>query len=177
MADETTPAEPTADATAKPKKAIAIAALVGGIVIGGAAGALFVGPLAARTLGYAPAAADSAAHAPDSAEGEHGEGGAPANAVYMVDNLVLNPAGSGGTRFLMVAVALELKDEKAKEELTRRDAEVRDLILGSLGERTVEQLSDVSARDSIKTELVDQLSKLLPKSPVRRLYFPQFVIQ
>ncbi len=175
MADETTPTETAAEAPAKPKRMLVIAAIAGGLVIGTAGGALLAGPAVARAAGYgAPAAADSAAE--HEGEADSAAAGA-ATVVYMVDNLVLNPAGSGGTRFLMLAVAMELKDEKAKEEITRRDAEVRDLVLGTLGEKTVEQLSDVSLREPIKTELATALAKLLPKDAVRRLYFPQFVIQ
>ena len=96
----------------------------------------------------------------------------------MMDNLVLNPAGSNGTRFLMAAVATEVKDDKVKEEMLGRDAELRDDVLRILGQRTVEQLVDMSLREGLKKELVDTLNaRLKSKTAVKRVYFPQFVIQ
>ena len=93
-------------------------------------------------------------------------------------NLVLNPAGSNGTRFLMCEVAIELSDEKPADVLTARDAEVCDAILRVLGVKSVEELSDVAHRDGMKDEVRQALDKLFKrKGAVRRLYFPQFVIQ
>ena len=109
--------------------------------------------------------------------GEKGEKKA-GNTVHMMENLVLNPAGSNGTRFLMAAVAAEVKDEKVKEEMTGRDAELRDAVLRLLGERTVDQLSDMAQREALKKQLTDSLNaRLASKSAIKRVYFPQFVIQ
>jgi flagellar FliL protein len=95
-----------------------------------------------------------------------------------MENLVLNPAGSNGTRFLMASVAAEVKDDKVKDEMAGRDAELRDAVLRILGERTVDQLADMSLREALKKELIDSLnSKLQSKTAVKRVYFPQFVIQ
>jgi flagellar protein FliL len=90
---------------------------------------------------------------------------------------VLNPAGTGGTRFLMVSVAIETKDAATNDEMNARDAEVRDLTLRLLGSKTVDQLADVTQRDAIRHELLGRLSKLFAPGAIRQLYFPQFVIQ
>jgi flagellar FliL protein len=111
------------------------------------------------------------------AKGEGKEGGAT-TPVYTIENLVLNPAQSGGTRFLLLSIAFELKDEGSVEELKARDAELRDLVLATVGKRTVEELTDMTIRDSLKVELQGVAKGLLKKkSRVRRIYFPQFVIQ
>jgi flagellar FliL protein len=62
--------------------------------------------------------------------------------------------------------------------MTNRDAELRDATLRILGQRTVEQLADMSLREGIKKELIDSLNaKLQSKTAIKRVYFPQFVIQ
>jgi flagellar FliL protein len=179
MADEEQPVEEAASAPAKPKMIIAIAALVGGLVIGGLGGSFALGPVLAKKFA-APKSAEAATAEKDGDEGhgsEKGEKKAGA-AVHMMDNLVLNPAGSNGTRFLMAAVATEVKDDKVKEEMLGRDAELRDDVLRILGQRTVEQLADMSLRDGLKKELVDTLNaRLKSKTAIKRVYFPQFVIQ
>jgi flagellar FliL protein len=125
-----------------------------------------------------PAEGDEAA--PDGEDeggkGGHGKDGVAAP-VYTIENLVLNPAESGATRFLLLSIAFELKTQETHDAMKARDAELRDAVLAALGGKTVEQLSDVTARDSLKGELRTVAAKLLRKKAVRRVYFPQFVIQ
>jgi flagellar protein FliL len=211
MSDETPAAEPATDAAAPtPKKGkpgvVLIGALVGGLVAGVAGGLFGVGPMVARSSGYVvtpemqarlkalggdSTAGDSAGHdaAADTSEhaaagsAEHGEGGAPGSAanLQLVDNLVLNPAGSGGTRFLMLTAAIEFSESALVDQFKARDAEVRDLVLRVMGAKTVEQLSDMQQRETLRKEMIDSLTLLLPKAQrkkgIARLFFPQFVIQ
>jgi flagellar protein FliL len=108
--------------------------------------------------------------------GEHGAPAAPP--LYTISDLVLNPAGSGGTRFLMLSVALDMKDSSAVEALKARDAEIKDAVLALVGGKTVEQLAEVSSREPLKVEIRDLVGKITkkPKS-IKRVSFPQFVIQ
>lgn len=160
---------------------LVIGALVGGLLIGGLGGQFALGPMLAKKFA-APKSAEAATtrkgdEEHEAAEGEGGEKKAGA-AILMMENLVLNPAGSNGTRFLMAAVAAELKDEKVKEDMASRDAELRDAVLRLLGERTVDQLSDVTLREDLKKQLTDSLNaRLGMKGAIKRVYFPQFVIQ
>lgn len=187
------PAE-TGDAPIKagPKGVVLIGALIGSLVIGGAAGVFAVGPIVAKKSGYVvvPVAHDSAAaqgdeasgggeHAPagEHSAGKEGEGGGSSN-MHLIDNLVLNPAGTGGSRFLMLSTAIEFAESSQVEEMKTRDAEVRDIVLRVMGSRTIEQLSEMSNREIIKRELADSLGLLFKKKKaIRRIYFPQFVIQ
>ena len=177
MAEEEQAAE-EGSAPAKPGMMLVIASLVGGLVIGGLGGSFALGPMLAKKFA-APNSAEAATtdEKEEQSDGEHGEKKAGAT-VHMMENLVLNPSGSNGTRFLMAAVAAEVKDEKVKEEMTGRDAELRDAALRILGVRTVEQLADMTLRETLKKELVDSLNaRLASKTAVKRIYFPQFVIQ
>jgi flagellar FliL protein len=167
-----------------------IAILAVGLAVGGGTGAAFVGPMVAKKMGkvvVAPVHADSAAKEGDAAagegeaapkEGEKGkEGEGAADAMHVLENLVLNPAGSGGSRFLLLTVAIEAGTPKAGEEFKTRDAELRDIILTSLGSKTVDELVDMSTREKIKTEVSVAIAKRFGKTSVKRLYFPQFVVQ
>ncbi len=126
-------------------------------------------------------------------EGEHGEGeggggehkegeaaGGAAN-LHLIDNLVMNPSGSGGTRFLMLSAAIEFKDAAMVEQFKARDAEVRDLVLRVMGAKSVEQLADMPTRELIRKEVADSLAMLIPKKnrkkAITKIFFPQFVIQ
>lgn len=110
------------------------------------------------------------------AGGEHGPPGPPP--VYSISDLVLNPAQSGGTRFLMLSVAFDMKDSTGVELLKQRDAEIKDAVLALVGAKTVEQLSEVTAREPLKAEIKDLVAKIVKKKKIiKRVSFPQFVIQ
>ena len=104
-------------------------------------------------------------------------GGSGSRTIHMLENLVLNPAQSNGTRFLMVSIAFELGSASAAEKLTQREAELRDVVLRVLGSKTVDDLARLSARDSLKLELRDSVRTLLPGGTLQRVYLPQYVIQ
>jgi flagellar FliL protein len=167
-------APPVEESPSKIKKHLALAlALVLGLGAGGASGTFVVGPALANVV--VPGAKQS-----KKADGEHAkpsdEKAAPKQ-VYTLDNLVLNPAESGGTRFLLLSIAFETADAALLEDLKTHDAELRDAVLVTLGSKTVEQLADMRARDGFKTELSSAALKLFKKKGALRVYFPQFVIQ
>lgn len=120
--------------------------------------------------------ADGEHAAAPAAGGEHGPPGPPP--VYAISDLVLNPAQSGGTRFLMLSVAFDMKDSTGVELLKQRDAEIKDAVLALVGAKTVEQLAEVSAREPLKAEIKELVAKIVKKKKIiKRVSFPQFVIQ
>lgn len=170
-------------------RALPILLLAVGLLAGGISGALVAGPLiskgAASVQGEArrgePAqargGATDALYA-DREEYEEEEDPKAPRAEYVIEDLVLNPAGSQGTRFLMATVAFQVKSAEAVEKMKARDAEIRDSVLGVLGSKTVEELAAPdSARTLLKEELRMSVGRLFPRGTVRRVYLPKFVIQ
>jgi flagellar FliL protein len=171
MASDNTHDSSANDNDSKRNRGAVVGAIIGGLLVGALAGAFVFAP---RLRGSPqPAKPSHDAEAPASA---HGEAAAPPT-VYTLDNLVLNPAQTAGTRFLMVSVALELNGATAQQAVQARDAEVRDAILRTLGGKTIAELSNIALRDSIRSELQTSLATKFPAGTIRRIYFPQFVIQ
>jgi flagellar protein FliL len=135
---------------------------VAGLIAGSAVGLFGVGPVLAKRKSAAPA---TKVEEPRSA------------VTHALENLVLNPAGSSGTRFLMVTAAFELKDAGTEQIMKDHEAEVRDRILALLGKKTVEELTEPGERDAIKKQVLDAVIPIFPKGTVLRVFFPQFVIQ
>jgi flagellar FliL protein len=173
-------AEETAAPASKPKLPLLIGMVAVGLAVGGGTGAAFLGPMVAKKLGkeVAPvvAHADSAG-AEDEAAAEDSTAEGAATPVHLLENLVLNPAGSGGSRFLLLTVAMEVGSAKAAEDFKNRDAELRDIILTSLGTKSVDELTDISKREAFKKELHTAVTARFGKKAVKSLYFPQFVVQ
>jgi len=164
MATEAIEQVPTAGDAAAPKAAGSrnlIMLAMAGIIAGSGVGLFGVGPVLAKHRSAPPPKVEEVKSA----------------VVHALDNLVLNPAGSGGTRFLMVSAAFELKDAGAEQIMKDHEAEVRDRILALLGKKTVEELTDPAQREPIKKEVLAAVLPVFPKNTVLKVFFPQFVIQ
>ncbi len=157
-----------------------------GAGVGGWFGAPIVGPQIQAILASGgdggDAESDGGGHGPSAStsgkSGGHGGGGggeAPAEPIA-IENLILNPAGSQGSRFLIASLVLDT-DAATGAELASRDAEARDLLLTILATRTVEELSNISLRDEIREDLRAALNTMLGREAVHRIFLPQFVIQ
>ncbi|MEM1042263.1 MAG: flagellar basal body-associated FliL family protein [Bacteroidota bacterium] len=94
-----------------------------------------------------------------------------------LEPLVVNPAETGGARFLMVSVALESAEAAVLEEVALKDVVVRDAINYALSQKTVGTLGDVGSREAIKEEIRTLVNGLLSEGTVDRLYFTQFMLQ
>ena len=162
--EQTAAPEKPEDAAPKKGKRTVLMLGVAGIAAGVAAGLFGAGPILAKRRA-AQHSDKPAAEAPST------------SVVHAIENLVLNPAGSGGTRFLMVTATFELKDGGAEQLMKDHEAEVRDHILALLGRKTVDQLTDITQRDGIKKEVLESVTPLFPKGSVLKVFFPQFVIQ
>jgi flagellar FliL protein len=123
----------------------------------------------------APKAASSV-EAPAPNDGKHKGKEGEKVPLYKIDNIIVNPAGSQGARFLMVSLAIEAPDARALDRLREREAQVRDVVTSVLERQTLEMLTRLGARERMKSELI---SAVAPIAGVRALdiYLPQFVIQ
>lgn len=135
---------------------------VAGLIAGSGVGLFGVGPVLAKRKAAAP---------PPKVEE------VKSAVTHALENLVLNPAGSGGTRFLMVTAAFELKDAATEQLMKDHEAECRDRILALLGKKTVEELTNPADRETIKKQVLDAVVPVFPKGAVLKVFFPQFVIQ
>ena len=168
MATEAIATAPAGEAAAPAKssmKGIILLALAG-LVAGAPTGLFVTGPLLAKRSASAPAKPKAGSKSLETSSVAHS-----------IENLVLNPAGSNGTRFLMVSATFELKDGGTENQMKEHDAEVRDHILSILGKKTVDELTDIAQREQIKKDVLDSVGALFDKGAVKKVFFSQFVIQ
>lgn len=166
------PAAEVAPAPGK-KTGLLIGLTLGGAVLGVALAAFVVAPrIIARQQ---PAVADSAA----AEGGEHGKGGEgkePAKLVQL-ENIIVNPAGSQGTRFLMASVAFAVADEAGQKRLDDSKVELRDKVTSVLEGMNMSQLTAPGARDTVKARMGAMAAEMLGSKVVVKVFLPQFVIQ
>ncbi len=119
------------------------------------------------TMGYEPQAYGDEEEAEPVEYGEFQE----------MDNLIINPTGTDGKRYLMVKIGFESDAAAALEELTTKDVVVRDAIVRYLSSQSVPYLSAIEKRDSLKMGLRKRVNGILKNGRITRLYFTQYVIQ
>lgn len=100
----------------------------------------------------------------------------PAEAMVL-ENLIANPAGSEGMRYLIVTMAVESATQADDEVLRAKEGRVRDLALGVMGLYRAEWLAGTPQRDSLKVMLSDTLARTFDLTAAPDVYFPQYVIQ
>ncbi len=97
--------------------------------------------------------------------------------INLVEDLVVNPSGSQGMRYLCTTVAFESLLPEVSGELTQREAQVRDVLIEILGKRTVEELATLETRDQIRNEIKMAVNELVSTGEVVGVYFSNFVLQ
>ena len=120
--------------------------------------------------------------APKKKEDSHGKSKSGASEeegslVYVVKDLVINPAGTNGSRFLSVSFGLEMETTEAQAELVARDPLVRDALITIMSSKTVAQLTDAREKEITRLQIKKRLSDLLESSDIAAVYFTDFVLQ
>lgn len=119
-------------------------------------------------------AADS--HSGGGGGGGHGGDGGGAGNLVELDNIIVNPAGTQGMRFLMATVALDVSEETVTA-LRENEMRLRDRVNSVLEAQTMAMLTAPGARDSLKTLIAVALAEFLEGEGHPRIYIPHFVIQ
>ena len=112
--------------------------------------------------------------------GEHGdaagEAGAPGPTTKLAD-FVVHLRDADSERYARVSFEMEVQDEKAKEAVTVRMPQIRDVFLAYLSDRTAEELRGSDAIARVKGTLSQKLSEIAPGSPVRNLFVTELIVQ
>lgn len=175
-AEERRPEEGTDEEGAQKKprgiiRVLGILLVAIGLAGGGALGATFLGPaVGAKMAGGAEKEADGGGHGAAAAE-------EPASDLHVIENLVVNPAGTEGTRFLLVSVAVAPRKPLTVETLAGMDLGLRDALIRVLGAKSVEELVSIADRDALVEELMTAIEKVTGPDTIEQVLLPQYVIQ
>lgn len=96
---------------------------------------------------------------------------------YQMEDLVVNPAGTNGRRFLLVQISLELGNKEHVSLLESNKMKLRQDMIDALSARTVYQLTDVDEREVLRSELARIINEVIGTTSVRNLYFTKYVMQ
>lgn len=125
------------------------------------------------TAAPAHAAAQEAA-----AGGEHGkEEGKGKVMAPLSSKILVNVAGTQGTRYLLANITLVGANPELKAMVEKNDAQLRDAAASALASKTIADLEKPGARNIIRNELVSIFNGILGANTVKELYLTEFAIQ
>lgn len=138
--------------------------------------AKFVVPLAVQNSVATPSGAISASGV---TEEEHSS--SPTDIkddfIFVIKDMIINPAGTNGQRYLLTTIAFNVSTEEAMKSLEKREMAVRDLLNTILTSKTMDQLIDVSKREALRQEIFAQAKPLVENGALRSVYFSKYIIQ
>lgn len=95
-----------------------------------------------------------------------------------INKLLVNIAGTMGQRYLLVSVTLVgTGGEAFKTKVTDNDAQLRDMAMTALANKTLADLEKPGSRNLIRTELINGFNNVLGDNAVQELYITEFGIQ
>jgi len=96
---------------------------------------------------------------------------------YQFKDVVINPAGTNGRRYLIFSLAVKLDNQDAKSTLDKKKAEAKDRIMALVSQYTASELNSLKKRNKIKEKLGILIDKVIGKKSVRNLFFTKYVLQ
>ncbi len=95
--------------------------------------------------------------------------------VVPLETFIVNLSGSKGRRIAKVNMELELEGEQIQEEIEKRKAQIRDIIIIILSSKTYDDVSAREGKDGLRTEVKDTVNAFLTKGKITNVYFTEFI--
>ena len=135
---------------------------------------------AAEAEGHA-AEAEGGGHGTHSGEAEEDNPKKPEPIVPEGEAIVINPAGSGGTRYLLVEIFLLRKDEKDvyfPKAISTNTKLLQAATVDWLSAENVESLADPATKEKFKAAMKKSYQETLgPKHPIKQLIVSKWIMQ
>jgi flagellar protein FliL len=125
-----------------------------------------------------PLAASAAAAEPTGTNA--GATGAPEGAIKVtvpLSKILVNVAGTMGTRYLMTSVTLVGTDPNLKDKIDQNKDQLLDLATGTLSTKTISDLEKPGARNVIRAELMEVFNNALGGPVIKEIYITELAVQ
>ena len=124
----------------------------------------------------APADASKESHS-EPAGPEKGGGNSGQRQTVTLNKLLVNVAGTMGSRYLLTSLTMMGKGADFPAKVTQNEPQLRDMACGLLSIKTIVDLEKPGARNVIRGELLSGFNSILGNGAVQEIYFTEFSIQ
>jgi len=173
--DEEVKEEASPEKKKLPMKLIVIA-LVGVLVLGGAAAGYFL-VLAPKMKGGHGKPTAEKVEKKSGEKGGKGEGEGAAGQLKALEPFIVNLNDEQGSRYLKAVMQLEVSDPAVDQEITDKTPQIRDEILMLLSNKSYDDVATVSGKRILKREIIGSVNRFLKTGQVTQVYFSEFVVQ
>lgn len=97
--------------------------------------------------------------------------------VFLVSDMIINPAETNGTRFLNTTIGLGVGDPLTKTALEERAPQVRDALISILTTKTIPELVHPDGKKILRKEIMEKVNKIIAPNRILEVYFVDFVLQ
>ena len=97
--------------------------------------------------------------------------------VFVVKDIIVNPAGTNGTRFLLMTIGFEVSSPETQKELETKEIQVRDALTTILCTKSLEELASTERREELRTQIADRIAGVIKRGSLTSVYFSKFIIQ
>jgi len=94
-----------------------------------------------------------------------------------IDDIIVNPSGTGGTRFLSASIGFEVTGKETPALFEKKMPMIRDALIAILGSKTIDQLSDAKEKEITRYQIKKRIEQLLKTDDLAAVYFTDFVLQ
>jgi len=125
------------------------------------------------------AAAPAEAHAEAESEhgGEHGDKSKEGGATFEFQNVVVNLAGTMGTRYLKTSFLVTGAEPDIKSVFEENKPRLTDVTLNVLSSLSLADLEEPGAKNVLREKLVAAYNQALGRKVAEQVYFSDFVVQ
>jgi len=137
-------------------------------------------PVTAHEAEAAPAAEEAAAPAEkggkEGGKGKKGEAAANGS-TYEFENIVVNLAGTMGTRYLKTAFLVTGTDKTLLAAFEANKPKMVDITINVLSSLSLADLEEAGAKNLIREKMIGAYNQAFGKKVVEQIYFSDFVVQ
>ncbi len=97
--------------------------------------------------------------------------------IFMMEDIIVNPAETGGTRFLSVSIGFDVGSGKTASMLKEREAIIKDALITILSSKTISQLSDPKEKEITRYQIKKRVEHILSVEDIAAVYFTDYILQ
>lgn len=95
--------------------------------------------------------------------------------VVPLETFIVNLAGSKGRKVAKVNMELEVHGDHVLDEIEKRKAQIRDIIIIILSSKTYEDVSSREGKDGLRNEIKDTINSFLVQGKISNVFFTEFI--
>ena len=92
-----------------------------------------------------------------------------------LETFLVNLSGSRGRKLAKINMELEVNNDEVQEEIDKLKPKIRDIIIIILSSKSYAQVSTKEGKDTLRSEIRDQVNLFLTKGRIKRVYFTEFI--